>query len=87
MPYTVYGRLSHKNYGANTEHTRVLSDEGRGGSVLSGKRSGGSSHWGEWRGSGVLSGTRGKATAVSRARRENSKTVAKQKQQPSAGLA
>ena len=33
------------------------------------------------------SGMRGKATAVSHAGRENSESVAKQKQQPSAGLA
>ena len=35
------------------------------------------SHWEEWRGGSVLSGMRGKATAVSRAGRENPETVAK----------
>ena len=34
----------------------------------------------------MLSSTRGKAMSVTRARRENSETVAKQKQLPSAGL-
>ena len=63
----------------------MLSGEGSGG-VLSGERSG-SSHWVEWRGGGVLSGTRGKATTHYRAGRVNSETVAKQKQQPSAGIA
>ena len=62
---------------ANTEHTRVLTGWKRGGGVLSGERSGGGSHWEEWRGDSVLSGMRGKATAVSRAGRENSETVAK----------
>ena len=47
---------------ANTEHTRV-----RVAAVVTGESGGGS----------VLSGTRGKATAVSRAGRENSETVAK----------
>ena len=44
---------------------------------------------GESGGGSVLSGTRGKATAVSRAGRETPKPLlsAKQKQQPSAGLA
>ena len=66
----------------------MLSGEGRGGGVLSGEKKGGGSHTGEWRGGGVLSGARarGKATAVTRAGRENSETVAKQKQLPSAGI-
>ena len=44
---------------------------------------------GEWRGSGVLSGTRCKVTAVSRPREETLKLLlsVKQKQQSSAGLA
>ena len=62
---------------ANAEHTRVLSGEKKSGAVLSGERSGGGSHWGEWRGDSVLPGTRGKAIAVSRAGRGNSETVAK----------
>ena len=55
------------------------SGEKRSGGVLSGERSGGGSDWGrgEWRGGSVLSGTKEKMTAVSRARRENSETVAK----------
>ena len=60
---------------ANTEHTRVLCGKRRGGGVLSGERSGGGSHWGEWRGDSVLFGMTGKATAVSRAGRENSEAV------------
>ena len=62
-----------------TQNTRVrvLSGGRRGGGVLSGEMTGGGSHWGEWRGGSMLSGTRGKATAVSRARSENSETVAK----------
>ena len=53
-----------------TQNTRMLSGERRGSGILSGERSSGSS---------VLSGTytRGKATAVSRAGRENSETVVK----------
>ena len=54
----------------------MLSGEGRGGGILSGERSGGGSHWREWRGGSVLSGTRGKVTAVSQAGSENSETVA-----------
>ena len=46
---------------------------------------------GEWRGSGVLTGARKKATAVTctwaaPGRRDNTGTVAKQKHLPSAGL-
>ena len=70
MRYTIGGQT------ANTEHTRVLCGGRRGGGVLYGETSGGGSHWGEWRGGSVLSGTRGKATAVSRAGCENSETVA-----------
>ena len=60
----VYGRQSHQNYKANTEHTRVISDERqllflRGGGILSGERKGGGSHSGGWRGGGVLPGARG----------------------------
>ena len=58
---------------ANTEHTRVLTGGKRGGGVLSGERSGG----GNQSLGRVLSGMRGKATAVSRAWRENPETVAK----------
>ena len=43
----------------------MLSGES-GAAAYSGERSGGGSHWGEWRGGNVLSGTR-KVTAVSRA--------------------
>ena len=71
-------RAWHKE--ANTEHTRVLTGGKRGGGVLSCERSGGGSHWEEWRGGSVLSGMRGKAwkaTAVSRAGREKPETVAK----------
>ena len=67
----VYGRRSH-----NTEHTRMLTGGRRGGGVLSVERSGSGSHWEERRRSSVLSGMRGKATADSWARRENSETVA-----------
>ena len=55
-------------------HTRVHSGEKRGSGVISGERSGVGNHRGEWRGGG----TRVKAMAVSRAGRENTKTVAKQ---------
>ena len=54
---------------------RALSGGRRGGGVFSGETSGGSSHWGDWRGGSVLSATRGKATAVSRAGSENSETT------------
>ena len=56
-----------------TEYTRVrvLSGGRRGGGVFSGETGSGGSHWGEWRGGSVLSGTRGKATAVSRAGSES----------------
>ena len=61
--YAVYGRRSHKI--KLTQNTRVISGGRRGGSVLAGMRKGSSSHLGEWRGSGVLSDAREKATAVS----------------------
>ena len=71
----------------------MVSGKRRGSSVLAGERKGSSSHSREWSGSGVLSGTREKATAVSctwaalgQRARENTETVAKQKQLPSAGL-
>ena len=88
MTYAVYGRRSHK---MKKTQTRVVPGGKRGSSVLAGERKGSSSHSGEWRGSGVLSGAREKATAVSctwaaPGRRENTETIAKQKQRPSAGL-
>ena len=54
-------------------------------SVLTG---GSSSHSGEWRGGGVLSGTRRgrQSLALGPRQREKSETVAKQKQLPSVGL-
>ena len=71
---------------ANTEQARVLSGEKRGDGVLSGWRKGAGSYSGECRGSSVLTGMRGKATAVTWTGRENSETVAKQEQLLSAGL-
>ena len=64
-----------------SQNTRVVSGGRRGGSVLTGERKGSSSHS---RGSGVLTGTREKATAVActwsaPGQRENTGTVAKQK--------
>ena len=59
----------------HTEHTCALWRE-KGQQRIS-DRSGGGSHWGEWSGGSMLSGTRGKATAVSRAGRENSETIPK----------
>ena len=71
-----------------SQNTRVVSGGRRGSSVLTGERKGSSSHS---RGSGVLTGAREKATAVActwaaPGQRENTGTVAKQKQLPSAGL-
>ena len=88
MTYAVYGSRSHR---MKQTQTRVVSGGRRGSSVLAGERKGSSSHSGEWRGSGVLSGAREKATAVSctwamPGQRENTETVAKQKQLPSASL-
>ena len=54
------------------------------GIVLAGERKGSSSHSGEWRGSGVLSGA-SSLLHLGRAapgQRENTKTVVKQKQLP-----
>ena len=45
-----------------TKNTRVVSGGRRAGGVFAGERKG--SHLGEWRGSGVLSCAREKATAV-----------------------
>ena len=72
-----------------TQNTRVVSGRRRGGGVLAGERKGSGSHSGEWRRSGVLSGAREKATAITctwaaPGQRENTGTVAKQKQLPSA---
>ena len=58
----MYGRRSHKV--KQTQNTRVVSGGRSGGSVLAGDRKGSDSHSGEWRGSGVLSDAREKATAV-----------------------
>ena len=75
------------------KNTRVVSGGRRGGSVLAGERKGSGSHSREWRGSGVLIGEREKETAVAcglylaaPGQRENTGTVAKQKQLLSAGL-
>ena len=58
--YTVGG---HKK--RSKQNIRVVSGRRRGGSVLARERKGsGSSHSGEWRGRGVLSGAREKATLV-----------------------
>ena len=66
MTYAVYGRRSHKMKQTQNTHAWSLAGElqekGRG--VLTGRRKGSVSHLGEWRGGGVLSGARGKATAV-----------------------
>ena len=72
-----------------TQNTCMISGGRRGGSVLAGERKGSGSHSGKWRGSGVLSGAREKATAVTctwaaAGHGENTGTVAKQKQLPSA---
>ena len=74
-----------------SQNTRVVSGGRRGGSILVGERKGRGSRSGEWRGSGVLTGARDKATAVActwaaPGRRDNTGTVAKQKHLPSAGL-
>ena len=47
-----------------TQNTRVVSGRRRGGSVLARERKGSGSHSGEWKGRGVLSGAREKATLV-----------------------
>ena len=68
----------------------MVSGGSTGGSILAGERKGSGSHSGEWRGSGVLSCAREKATGrqslataeLGRAapgQRENTETVAKQK--------
>ena len=67
-----------------THNTPVLSVGRRGGCILAGDRKDSGSHAGEWRGSGVLSGAREKATAVTctlaiPGQRENTRTIAKQK--------
>ena len=77
MTYAVYGRRSHKMKQTQNTH------------VVSGGRRGSGSHSGEWRGSGVLSGAREKTTAVTctwaaQGQRENTGSVANQKQLPSA---
>ena len=88
--YAVHGRRSHKM--KQTQNTRVVSGGRRGGSILAGERKGSGSHSGEWSGSGVLSGATEKATAVTNCtwatlgQKENTETVAKQKQLSSAGL-
>ena len=71
-----------------SQNTRVVSGRRRGGSVLAGERKGTP---GEWRGNGVLTGAREKTTAVActwaaPGQRENTGTVAKQKQLPSASV-
>ena len=66
-----------------TQNTRVVSGGRRGGSVLAGERKGSGSHSREWRGSGVLTGAREKATAIAciyltaPGQRENTGTVAR----------
>ena len=71
------------------QNTRVVSGRRRGGSVLARERKGSGNHSGEWRGRGVLSGAREKATLVTCTlaapgrtcqQRVNTGTVAKQKQ-------
>ena len=62
-----------------------------GGSVLAGEKKGSGSHSEERRGGGMFTGAREKATEVAYTPsapglRENTKTIAKQKQLPSAGL-
>ena len=47
-----------------TQKTRMVSGRRRGGSVFARERKGSGSHSGEWRGRGVLSGAREKATLV-----------------------
>ena len=71
----------------------MVSGGRRDSSVLAGKKKGSGSHSGEWRGRGVLSCAREKATAVTctwaapdARQRENTETAVKQKQPPSAGL-
>ena len=59
--YAVYGRQSHEM--KQTQNTRVVSGWRRG-SILARERKGSGSHSGEWRGRGVLSGAREKATLV-----------------------
>ena len=60
----------------NTEHTRLVSGEKRGGSVLASGRKGSGSHSGEWRGGSMLSDAEMETE-------KNSETVAKEKQLPS----
>ena len=55
-----------------TQNIHACSLAREGAAAYSGEKSGGGSHWGEWRGGSVLSDTR-KATAVSRARAGNEK--------------
>ena len=71
----------------------MVSGGRRGSSVLAGEKKCSGSHSGEWRGRGVLSCAREKAMAVTitctwaapdAGQRENTETVAKQKQPPSA---
>ena len=62
-----------------TQKTRVVSGGRRGNIVLAGERKGSSSHLGEWRGSGVLSGA-SSLLHLGRAapgQTENTETVAK----------
>ena len=72
----------------------ILAGGRKGGSVFADERKGSGSHSREWRGSGVLTGARERrrqqslvlgrsGTEISR---ENTGTIAKQKQLPSAGL-
>ena len=74
-----------------TQNTRVVSGGRRGGGVLAGERKGSGSHSGEWRGSdghsGEWRGGDGSHLHLGRSGtkiRENTGTVAKQKQLPSA---
>ena len=55
--------------------------------IISGERSGGGSHGGKWRGGSVLSGTRGKESVGPGEKTLKPLLSAKQKQQPSAGIA
>ena len=56
----------------------MVSSKKSGGGILFGEKKDGGSHSREWRGSGMLSWARWKATAVTRAGIENFETIAKQ---------
>ena len=78
--YTVGGHT-------NTEHTCVVSGERRGGNILAGKAAAVTRESGEVAAYSLArEGRRRQSLALGLRQRENSETVAKKKQLPSAGL-